>query len=103
MIPTMPISRHDVPRHPLADPAIAAEIGAGLMAPQAALSPKFLYDALGSKLFEAICELDEYYPTRTEAAIVARHGAAIAREVGPDSTMIDLGAGNCAKAAALFP
>lgn len=99
----MPTSRHDVPRHPLADPAIAAEIGAGLMAPQAALSPKFLYDALGSKLFEAICELDEYYPTRTEAAIVARHGAAIARAVGPDSTMIDLGAGNCAKAAALFP
>jgi uncharacterized SAM-dependent methyltransferase len=39
-----------------------------LGARQATISPKFLYDALGSKLFEAICELPEYYPTRTEAA-----------------------------------
>ncbi|MEG2034512.1 MAG: L-histidine N(alpha)-methyltransferase, partial [Janthinobacterium sp.] len=61
------------------------------------------YDALGSKLFEAICALPEYYPTRTEAAIFARHGADIARAVGPGSTLIDLGAGNCAKAASLFP
>ena len=83
--------------------AAAAEISASLLAPHAALSPKFLYDALGSKLFEAICELPEYYPTRTEAAIVARHGAEIARAVGADATLIDLGAGNCAKAATLFP
>ena len=83
--------------------AALAEIGAGLMAPQAATSPKYLYDALGSKLFEAICELPEYYPTRTEAGIFARHGADIARAVGPGATLIDLGAGNCAKAASLFP
>ena len=88
--------------HPLATPAIAAELDAGLRAAQAAISPKFLYDALGSKLFEAICELPEYYPTRIEAAIVARHGAEMARVIGPGSTLIDLGAGNCAKAAALF-
>jgi dimethylhistidine N-methyltransferase len=80
-----------------------AELHAGLSAAQPAISPKFLYDALGSKLFEAICELPEYYPTRTEAAIVARHGADIARAVGPGATLIDLGAGNCAKAASLFP
>jgi uncharacterized SAM-dependent methyltransferase len=47
--------------------------------------------------------MPEYYPTRTEAAIVERHGADIARAVGPGATMIDLGAGNCAKAASLFP
>lgn len=81
----------------------AAELHAGLQAAQACISPKFLYDALGSKLFEAICELPEYYPTRTEAAIFARHGAEIARVAGPGTTLIDLGAGNCAKAASLFP
>ena len=89
--------------HPLAGAAVAHELAAGLCAPAAAIAPKFLYDALGSRLFEAICELPEYYPTRTEAAIVARHGADIARAVGPGATLIDLGAGNCAKAASLFP
>ncbi|CDG83830.1 L-histidine N(alpha)-methyltransferase [Janthinobacterium agaricidamnosum] len=79
------------------------EIGAGLTALNASTSPKYLYDALGSKLFEAICELPEYYPTRTEAGIFAQYGAEIARAVGPGSTLIDLGAGNCAKAASLFP
>ncbi|MDN2702870.1 L-histidine N(alpha)-methyltransferase [Janthinobacterium sp. SUN100] len=86
-----------------ATPATIAEISSGLLARQAWTSPKYLYDALGSKLFEAICALPEYYPTRTEAAIFARHGAEIAHAVGPGSTLIDLGAGNCAKAASLFP
>ncbi|WP_077402778.1 L-histidine N(alpha)-methyltransferase [Janthinobacterium sp. LM6] len=86
-----------------ATPATIAEISSGLLARQAWTSPKYLYDALGSKLFEAICALPEYYPTRTEAAIFARHGAEIAHAVGPGGTLIDLGAGNCAKAASLFP
>ncbi|PHV32697.1 L-histidine N(alpha)-methyltransferase [Janthinobacterium sp. BJB312] len=86
-----------------ATPATIAEISSGLLARDAWTSPKYLYDALGSKLFEAICALPEYYPTRTEAAIFARHGAEIAHAVGPGSTLIDLGAGNCAKAASLFP
>ncbi len=85
------------------DPATIAEIGAGLLAPQASTSPKYFYDSLGSHLFEAICELPEYYPTRTEAAIFARHGADMAARIGPGMTLIDLGAGNCAKAASLFP
>jgi dimethylhistidine N-methyltransferase len=80
-----------------------AELHAGLVAKQAWISPKFLYDALGSKLFEAICELPEYYPTRTEASVFERHGADIARTAGAGTTLIDLGAGNCAKAASLFP
>ncbi|MDB5756867.1 MAG: hypothetical protein JWM30_156 [Burkholderia sp.] len=82
---------------------IREELLAGLRAPVATTSPKYLYDALGSKLFEAICELPEYYPTRTEAAIFERHGAEIAESVGAGGTLIDLGAGNCAKAARLFP
>jgi dimethylhistidine N-methyltransferase len=80
-----------------------AELLAGLTAPRAWISPKFLYDALGSRLFEAICELPEYYPTRTEAAIFERYGADIARSAGSGVTLVDLGAGNCAKAARLFP
>jgi len=83
--------------------AIRDELAAGLQAPQAAVSPKYLYDTLGSRLFEAICELPEYYPTRTEAAVFDEHAAAIAQAVGAGATMIDLGAGNCAKAARLFP
>ncbi len=82
--------------------ALHAELSAGLLAPQAFTSPKYLYDALGSKLFEAICELPEYYPTRTEAGIFNSYLSEITQAVGVDATLIDLGAGNCAKAARLF-
>ena len=82
--------------------AIRAELEAGLRSPQAHASPKYFYDALGSKLFEAICEVPEYYPTRTEAAIFEAFGPQIAASVGSGCTLIDLGAGNCAKAARLF-
>ena len=83
--------------------AVVAEISAGLLAAKPYTSPKYLYDGLGSKLFEAICELPEYYPTRTEAGIFAEHGAAMAQAIGTGTTLVDLGAGNCAKAASLFP
>jgi dimethylhistidine N-methyltransferase len=68
----------------------------------AEVSPKFLYDALGSRLFEAITELPEYYPTRTEAAIFRAHAQGMASCVPNGATLIDLGAGNCGKAASLF-
>ncbi len=83
--------------------SIADELLTGLTAVQATTSPKYLYDALGSKLFEAICELPEYYPTRTESGIFAKHAQQIAESIGTGTTLIDLGAGNCAKAAKLFP
>lgn len=82
--------------------AIREELSAGLLSPQPYTSPKYLYDALGSKLFSAICELPEYYPTRTEASIFSEHHNDIARSTGRGSTLIDLGAGNCEKAARLF-
>ena len=88
-------------------PGPAAEAAAGLRTRPAALPPKFFYDALGSRLFDAITALPEYYPTRTEAAIFAAQGPAIAAAIlaalGPAPTLIDLGAGSCEKAAALFP
>jgi dimethylhistidine N-methyltransferase len=83
--------------------AIREELIAGLLASEPYTSPKYLYDALGSKLFSAICELPEYYPTRTEAAVVQEHLHDIAESAGRGSTLIDLGAGDCAKAARLFP
>ncbi len=87
-----------------ADPA--AELAAGLCRRPAAVSPKFFYDRLGSALFTAITELPEYYPTRTEAAIFAARGSEIAAALhaglpaGFD--LVDLGAGDGAKAARLF-
>ena len=78
-------------------------IEAGLAQQPAHAAPKYFYDRLGSHLFEAITELPEYYPTRTEAAIFAAHGAAMAHHIGVGATLIDLGAGNCAKAVRLFP
>lgn len=85
----------------------AADAVAGLLQPRAALPPKYFYDAQGSRLFDAITALAEYYPTRTEAAIFAADGPAIAaaaiRCTGPSPVIVDLGAGNCGKGAALFP
>src|SRR5664280_1199891 len=80
-----------------------AAAGAALLADPASIAPKFFYDRLGSTLFEAITELPEYYPTRTEAAIFAEHAASMAAAIGSGMVLIDLGAGNCAKAASLFP
>jgi len=90
------------PKFGAAAAAARAELAAGLRQASARISPKYLYDALGSKLFEAICLLDEYYVTRVEAGIYAAAAAPIAAATGTGVTLIDLGAGNCAKAAALF-
>jgi dimethylhistidine N-methyltransferase len=78
------------------------ELAAGLLAPAAAIAPKYFYDALGSRLFDAITELPEYYPTRTEAQIMATCAGEIAGEAGTGRTLVDLGAGNCVKAGRLF-
>jgi dimethylhistidine N-methyltransferase len=75
----------------------------GLLAPQAHVAPKFLYDRLGSRLFEAITELAEYYPTRTETSIFDAHAIDMAGAIGAIDTLVDLGAGNCAKALRLIP
>ena len=53
-----------------ADLAFGPHVRRGLTAPAKMLSPVFFYDALGSKLFEAICRLEEYYPTRAEREIL---------------------------------
>lgn len=90
-------------QQPQGNELVRHELHAGLMATSASVAPKYFYDVLGSRLFEAICALPEYYPTRTESVIFEDHAAQIAECCGVDSTLIDLGAGNCAKAAQLFP
>jgi dimethylhistidine N-methyltransferase len=86
--------------------ALAAEAAAGLLSAQAHCHPKLFYDALGSHLFDAITELDEYDLRRTEAAALARHHEDLARALRaalpPRPCLIDLGAGSCAKGEALF-
>ncbi|MBL9077470.1 MAG: L-histidine N(alpha)-methyltransferase [Planctomycetes bacterium] len=84
--------------------APAAVLHAALAADRVAIPPRFFYDELGSRLFTVITALDEYYPTRTEAGLLREHLPAIAAAapvVG--NTLVDLGAGDCRKAAALFP
>lgn len=80
----------------------ATELRAGLAASPAVISPKFFYDALGARLFEAICELPEYSLPRDEQEIFAQRTPEIVAAVGEGATFIDLGAGNCAKAECLF-
>ncbi|MEO8122539.1 MAG: L-histidine N(alpha)-methyltransferase [Burkholderiales bacterium] len=65
----------------------------GLASRPRSISPKWFYDAEGSKLFEHICELPEYYPTRTELALLDRHAAAIASRIGPGCEIVEFGAG----------
>jgi len=69
----------------------------GLSQPQKAIPCRFLYDARGSALFDAICDLPEYYPTRTETAILTERATEIARLAGPGAQLIELGSGSSVK------
>ncbi len=78
------------------------ELHLSLTADVPSISPKFFYDDIGSHLFDVITLLEEYYPTRTEQWIMDAYRAAIAEAVGDCDVLLDLGAGNCAKASQLF-
>jgi dimethylhistidine N-methyltransferase len=73
---------------------LRAEVLAGLLAEPKHLPCKFFYDERGAELFEAICALDEYYPTRTELAIMERHGAEMARRMGARCRVVEYGSGS---------
>jgi dimethylhistidine N-methyltransferase len=75
----------------------ARDLAQALATQPRAISPKYFYDAEGSRLFDAICELPEYYPTRTEVAILRDNAAAIAREIGPRAEIVEFGAGSLTK------
>jgi L-histidine N-alpha-methyltransferase len=78
------------------------EILAGLRAPQKQLEPRFLYDERGSHLFDRITSLEEYYPTRSEIALLEARSADIARRVGRGAAIVELGAGSSRKARLLL-
>lgn len=75
---------------------LADDVRAGLARTPKVLPPKYLYDDRGSELFEAITELPEYYPTRTETAILETHADAIVDRVRP-TELIELGSGSSRK------
>ncbi len=79
-----------------ADTALRGDARAGLTATPKQLPPKWFYDARGSELFERITELPEYYPTRTEAALLARSVDEIAVASGAQ-TLVELGSGSSSK------
>ena len=75
----------------------AADMQRALSGSPRAISPKYFYDARGSQLFDAICELPEYYPTRTELQLLRSHAGEIAAQMGPRAEIVEFGAGSCAK------
>jgi dimethylhistidine N-methyltransferase len=73
------------------------DVVAGLSLPQKALPPKHFYDAAGSRLFERICRLPEYYLTRTELALTRAHLDAVARFTGKGGALLEYGSGESLK------
>ncbi len=69
------------------------EVISGLTSSPKAIPPKFFYDKRGSELFDAICELPEYYQTRTEMDILRNCTAELVRLIGPDCLLVELGSG----------
>ena len=79
------------------DTAFREDVLAGLSQRQKAVPARWFYDEAGSRLFEAITELPEYYPTRAETEILERHGADFAAAIGPGHAVIEFGSGSSAK------
>ena len=84
--------RVDVHLGPGDDDALSEDVLDGLSRPCKELPPKHLYDALGSELFDRICELPEYYPTRTERSILVVHAADLIARTGA-TELVELGSG----------
>ncbi|MBY0519210.1 MAG: L-histidine N(alpha)-methyltransferase [Sphingomonas sp.] len=81
----------------LADPAFRTDVLRGFESRPRAIPARWFYDRRGSELFEAITDLPEYYPTRTEAAILNDAGGDIAARVGAGRAVVEFGSGSSAK------
>lgn len=77
--------------------SLREEILTGLRKVRKCIPSKFLYDARGSRLFDEICKLDEYYPTRTESSIMQRYGSQMARCLSDCRVLVELGSGSSEK------
>ena len=80
-----------------ADPAFRADVIEGLSRRPRAIPARWFYDRRGSELFEAITELPEYYPTRTETALLRSIADQIAERVGPGRAVVEFGSGSSTK------
>ena len=89
-------ARTSAPAYRQPNPRMLAEVAAGLSAPQKELPPKYFYDHRGSELFEEITRLPEYYPTRTERALLEGWMPALIPQLGTRA-LIELGAGSAEK------
>ena len=74
----------------------------GLSKPQKELPCKFFYDERGSQLFDQICEADEYYPTRTELAVLEEQAGEISELIGPRAALVEFGCGSLQKVRVLL-
>lgn len=88
---------HDMPAARTIDPAFRRDILAGLARSPKATPPIWFYDRRGSELFEDITDLPEYYPTRTETALLAGHGGDFAAAIGSGRAVVEFGAGSARK------
>ena len=88
--------RSSAPAYRQPNPRMLAEVAAGLAAPQKELPPKYFYDHRGSELFEEITRLPEYYPTRTERALLQSWMPTLIPQLGTRA-LIELGAGSAEK------
>ena len=79
-----------------------ADAVAGLSAFPRTLPCKYFYDETGSQLFDGICELDEYYLTRTETSILEEHGSTMTERIGPGAALIEYGSGSSVKTCLLL-
>lgn len=77
--------------------AFLADVVAGLGRPQKTLPCKYFYDAAGSRLFDQICDLPEYYPTRTELAVLHAHAAEMGLRLGAGCQVVEYGSGSSNK------
>ena len=84
------------------DTEFGCAMRAGLRMEPKCVSPKYFYDERGSQLFDQICELPEYYPTRTEFSILESSAAAIAERIGKHAEIIEFGAGSLTKVRVLL-
>lgn len=79
-----------------------ADVMSGLQQRQKTIPPKYFYDQRGSQLFDAICELPEYYPTRTELSILEANAKEIAGCIGPECLLVEPGSGSSFKVRTLL-
>ncbi len=84
------------------DGIFLADIVDGLTKTQKTIPCKYLYDQRGSKLFDQICHLDEYYLTRSELQIMQRHGQAMAQQLGQRIMLVEYGSGSSVKSRMLL-